>query len=104
MFHEGTILQRCIYDSLPTTAALVASDDDAAPTVLDTVAEGHCRETCEADRVDSTGEETCDGVPGHWEVDRDGVTSLGAVRPKHIGDAAYFVQKQWSLSGHLAIL
>lgn len=102
VFDEGTLFEGGVNDGfcgdgLSTTAALIAGDDDAAFTVLYAVTEGLCGESGEYDRVDcadtGAGEEGCDGVPGHGEVDGDGVTALDAIGFEDVGYTAYFVEE-----------
>ena len=87
MFDEGTLLQRRIHNrlcgnSLPAAPALIAGNDDAAFAVLDAIAEGFRGEASKDDGVDSAdagaGEEGGDGVPGHGEVDGNGVAAFDA--------------------------
>lgn len=84
-------------NGLPTAAPLVGGEDHATFAVIDTVTEGLRGKASEHHRVDGTdartGEEGCDGLPCHGEVDRDGVTFLDTNGFEYIGKARDFVQQ-----------
>lgn len=69
-------------DGLAAALAFVSRDDDTAPTVQHAIAERLCGETSKNDGVNCTNasacEERCDGLPSHWQVDRNSVTLLDA--------------------------
>lgn len=77
---DGSIRDGLGRDGLASSTALVRGDENARLAVLDTVAEGLCREAGEDDGVDGAnsraGEERRDGVPGHGQIDGDGVALL----------------------------
>jgi hypothetical protein len=102
VFDEGTFLESGVYDCFcsdrfPTATTFVAGDDYTAPTVLYAIAEGFCGESGKDDGVDGANACTCEEsgycVPGHWEVDRDGVAAFYAVGFENVCDAAYFVEE-----------
>ena len=102
MLDEGTLFERGVHDSLcsdslTAPAALVSRDHDATLAVLDTVAEGFGREAGEDDRVHcadaGAGEEGGDGLPGHGEVDGDGVALFDTEGLENVGDGADFAEQ-----------
>lgn len=84
-------------DSLSATFALVRGDEDTAFTVLRAITERFGGETGKDDRVNCTdtcaGKEGGDGLPGHGEVNGDGVALLDAEFFEDISDARYFAQE-----------
>jgi hypothetical protein len=94
---QGSIGNRLERDRLPTALTLVRSDKDAGFAIVHAIAKRFRRETGEDDRVDganaSAGKEGGDGVPGHGEVDGDGVALFDAERLEDVGDAAYLVEE-----------
>lgn len=102
LLDQRAVLESGINDSLggnglASTATFVAGDDDLALAVVDTVAEGFSGETGEDDRVDGTdtsaSEERRGGLPGHGEVDGDGVALLDAQIFEDIGDLADLLEE-----------
>lgn len=96
VFNQGAFLERSINnglgsDGLSTTTTFIGSNDNAGLAILDTITKRLRRETGEDDRVDSTNtrtsEEGGDGVPGHGEIDRDGVPLFDTKAFENIGDA-----------------
>ena len=96
------VLERSIDDDfsrngLAATTTLIRSKNDLALAVDDTVAEGLGREAGEDDGVNGTdaraGEEGGNSLPGHGQVDGDGVTFLNAERLEHVRDAGNFAEK-----------
>lgn len=94
---DGVVRELLDRDALAAAAALVGGDDDAGLAVVDTVAEGLGREAGEDDGVDGAdagaGEEGGDGLPGHGQVDRDGVALLDTPGLEHVCDAADFAEE-----------
>jgi hypothetical protein len=84
-------------DRLATTATLVRGEEDLGLAVVDTVAERLGGEAGKDGRVDGTdtgtGEEGSGRLPGHGEVDGDGVTLLDTPRAEDIGDAVGLVEE-----------
>lgn len=84
-------------DSLAAALALVRGNEDAGLAVLDTVAERLGREAGKDDRVNgadaSTGEEGGNGVPGHGQVDGDGIALLDSKGLEDVGDGADLAQE-----------
>ena len=69
-------------DGLATTATFVGGDDDAAAAIEHSVAERLGAEAGKDDRVYGANTGACEegggGLPGHGEVNGDGVTLLDA--------------------------
>ena len=84
-------------DGLATATALIGGDDNTRLAVVDTVAEGLRGESGEDDRVDSTdtgaGHEGGNGLPGHREVNGDGVALLDTIGLEDIGDTARLAEQ-----------
>lgn len=84
-------------DGLAATLALIGRDDDAGLAVLYTVAERLGREAGEDNCVDGTntraGEEGGDGLPGHGQVEGDGVALLDSERLENIGEGGDFLEE-----------
>jgi len=84
-------------DGLSTSSALIGGDQNAGLAVVDAVPKRLGGETGENDRVDGTdtsaGEESGNGVPGHWHVDGDGVALFDSHILEDICYAANFTEK-----------
>ena len=94
---EGCVDDGLCGDGLAAAATLVGGEDDAAAAVLDAVAEGLGGEAGEDDGVDGAdagaGEEGGDGVPGHGEVEGDGVALADAEGLEDVGEGADLVEE-----------
>jgi len=64
---------------------------------LDAVSEGLCRKASKDDGMDSAdagaSEESSDSMPGHGEIDRNGVAFADIQRLEDVGEAANLGQK-----------
>lgn len=102
MLHKRTFLQGCIRNRfgsnrLATSPALIRRQQNSGFAILDTVSQALGREASKDDGVYGTdactGEEGGDSLPGHGEVDRNGVAALDTEIFEDVGDGAYFTEE-----------
>lgn len=102
MFYFGALLKRGVDNSLcgnclSTAPTFVRSNDHPAPTINHPLTERLGAKPSEYDRVDCSdacaGQECGYGLPGHWQVDGDGVALLDTKGPENIRDATYFTEE-----------
>ena len=102
VFDTGALLKRGIDNSLcgnglPTALSLIGSNDHPASAVHDSFAERLGAKPSEDDGMDCSNacasQESSHGLPGHGEIDGNGITLLDAERLEDIGNATDFAEE-----------
>lgn len=102
MLNIGTFLESGINNglgsnSLSAPSALIGGDQNTGFAIQDAVSKGLRGETSKDDRVNCTdtgaGQESGNGMPGHGQVDGDGVTLLDSHSLEDIGYTANFAEE-----------